>query len=191
MKKLTFELIKKEYEFFEIVDNSYINSYSEFIEYFKNIEIIEKHHLIISSHFVYGWMPTIINLRLENLNEVLNLLNQAKKGVLLSPPEMEILKNCINNSIVGLSKLLHFIRPDTYAIWDSRIFKFLTNKKSTYGINDPSAYLKYLQDLKIITDHDEFEQIHSAIQQGYKYPISKLRAIEVVIFQSKTDLIPI
>ncbi|MDT0648400.1 hypothetical protein RM545_17040 [Zunongwangia sp. F260] len=184
MKELNLELIKEELLEFSIVNNSYINTYHEFIRYFEKIEQIEKHHLIISSHFVYGWMPTILSLNQEKLPEVLKLLNQVKNGYLLTAPELEILKNCINNSLVGLSKLLHFIKPEIYAIWDSRIFRFLTGKKSTYGINRPTAYLSYLQDLKKITDQQEFEQHYQKIQENFNYPISKFRAIEIVMFQS-------
>lgn len=54
--------------------------------------------------------------------------------------------------------------------------------------NKPSAYLKYLQDLKKITDLKEFDQFFVEIQKGFHYPISKLRAIEVLMFQSKTDI---
>jgi len=188
MKELNLELVKKEMEYFVFDNNSYIDSYTEFIKYFQQINKIEKHHLIISSHFVYGWMPTIISLNQDNLHEVLRLLNQVKQGHLLTANELALLKNCINNSMVGLSKLLHFIRPDIYAIWDSRIFKFLTGKKSTYGINKPTAYLKYLQDLKNITDQKEFDKFFQEIQKSFQYPISKFRAIEIVMFQSKTDI---
>ncbi|CAM4370232.1 hypothetical protein [Gillisia limnaea] len=187
MKELNLKLIKEELREFSVDNNSYINTYSEFIKYFRQIETIEKHHLIISSHFVYGWMPTILSLNQENLPKVLELLNQAKKGYLLTAPELDILKNSINNSLVGLSKLLHFIRPEVYAIWDSRIFKFLTGKKSTYGIGKPTAYLNYIQDLKRITNQKEFDQLFQIIQESFDYRISKLRAIEIVMFQSKTD----
>jgi hypothetical protein len=186
MKELNLELIKEEVNDFSVVNNSYIHTYSEFIQYFEQIKTIEKHHLIISSHFVYGWMPTIISLNLNDLPEVLKLLNQVKQqGHLLKQNEITVLKSCINNSLVGLSKLLHFIRPDIYAIWDSRIFKFLTGKKSTYGINNSSAYLKYLQDLKRITERKEFDDIFPVIQNCFHYRISKLRAVEIVMFQSK------
>ena len=187
MKELNLELIKRELEDFSIENNSYIDSYIEFIEYFQQLDSIKKHHLIISSHFVYGWMPTIISLNQNNLTEVLMLLNQVKQGHLLNENELSTLKKCINNSLVGLSKLLHFIRPDMYAIWDSRIFKFLTGKKSTYGIDKPILYLKYLKDLKKITDQKEFDQLFQEIKKCFPYQISKFRALEIVMFQSKTD----
>lgn len=54
MKELNLELVKQELKYFSVDNNSYIDSYAEFIAYFKQIDTIEKHHLIISSHFVYG-----------------------------------------------------------------------------------------------------------------------------------------
>ena len=57
------------------------------------------------------------------------LLNKAKSGNLLNSEELEIVKKCVNNSLVGTSKLLHFINPSIYAIWDSKIFRNITEKK--------------------------------------------------------------
>lgn len=188
MEELSIELIRREFENFKFQYNSYIITYQEFIKYFEEIDIIEKHHLIISCHFVYGWMPTILSLNDSDLTQVLELLNQAKKGRLLSLDELSILKKYINNSLVGLSKLLHFIHPEIYAMWDSRIFRFLTGKNSTYGIGRPSAYLEYLQGIRSIIEQKEFDQYYQKIQKKFPYSISKMRAVEIVIFQSKQRL---
>lgn len=76
MKNLNFENLKNDVRTFILTENdSYIHSYSEFINYFKNIDWIEKHHLVIAIHFVYGWMPTIIQLNTKNLYEVLKELS--------------------------------------------------------------------------------------------------------------------
>lgn len=124
LKNLNFATIRKDSENIIRSDyDSYLETYPEFIQYFRNIDRIERHHLIISSHFIYGWMPTILNIDLKSINEVLRLLNEVKSGKLLTVEELMILKKCINNSLVGLSKLLHFINPRSYAIWDSRIFR--------------------------------------------------------------------
>jgi hypothetical protein len=48
-----------------------------------NINNIEKHHLIIASHFTYGWMPTILSLDLFNEKDILAILNEVKGGKLL------------------------------------------------------------------------------------------------------------
>ena len=112
---------------------SYLISYREFIDYFKNLEKIEFHNFIIATHFVYGWMPKILQLRnLPEENNFMNLcstllstLNKIKRRLEISDTELNILVTVINNSIVGVSKLLHFINPEDYAIWDSNVYRYI------------------------------------------------------------------
>lgn len=111
-------------------------SYNEFIKYFDEINSeIKLHHLIISSHFVYGWMPTILKFKNTNIKEVLIYLNKARSNHLLSEKELLEIKACVNNSMVGTSKLLHFINPQIYAIWDSRVLRYINGNKYFYGID--------------------------------------------------------
>jgi len=185
LKNLNFDTLKDNIKDFTIDPNSsYIKSYPEFIEFFKSKDKITEHDLIISSHFVYGWMPTIINLKLDNTNHVLELLNQAKKGRLLKKAELETLKKAINNSMVGASKLLHFINPKIYAIWDSRIYRYLTEKKSAYGIGKVDLYLEYLGGLEKIAYTTGFGEIQNKISNTVGYQISANRAIELVMFEA-------
>jgi len=152
-----------------------------------NIDRIEKHHLVIASHFVYGWMPTIIQLNLKQKDKVLCLLNATKNEHILNKSELEILKSSINNSLVGLSKLLHFINPKNYAIWDSRIFRYLTEKKSYYGIDEPEHYLKYLKGLEIIAKHKDYGKLHNIIARNFDYEIHPNRAIEITMFETERN----
>ena len=185
LKNLKFENIKKDAESFTITENdSYIETYPEFLKYFKNIEMIEKHHLIISSHFTYGWMPTIIYLDTEQIDKVLFLLSAVKAGHLLDKNEINIVKNCINNSLVGTSKLLHFIKPENYPIWDSRIFRYLTEKKSDYGIGNPEYYLEYMNGVKLISENMNYETIHNLISRYFDYPLYPTRVIEIIMFET-------
>lgn len=184
-KKLNFKFVVNECENFSISENnSYSITYREFLKYFENIDKIDKHNLIISSHFVYGWMPTIINLKTDNLDRVLKLLNEVKNGHILNVDELGILKNCINNSLVGLSKLLHFINPQNYAIWDSRIFRFLTDKKSQYGISNPKTYLQYLEEIKNIENENGYSAVHKKIEKCVGYKLFPTRAIEILMFEA-------
>ncbi len=60
MRMLTLEKLKQDATNFSLlIKNSYIDSYPEFVKYFKQIDTIGWHHMVIGSHFVYGWMPTI------------------------------------------------------------------------------------------------------------------------------------
>lgn len=185
LKNLKFENIKNDAENFVITENdSYIETYPEFLKYFKNIDKIKKHHLIISSHFTYGWMPTIINIDTTEIDKVLFLLNAVKSGHILDKNELSILKSCINNSLVGTSKLLHFIKPENYAIWDSRIFRYLTEQKSDYGIGNPDYYIEYMKGIKRISNNEKFETIHSLISRFFNYKMFPTRIIEIVMFET-------
>jgi hypothetical protein len=187
LKNLNLETIFKDAKSFTLTDNdSYIKTYPEFLKYFEKIDSgeIDEHTLIIASHFVYGWMPTIIHLDLENKGEVLKLLNAVKSGHLLNVKDLEMLKNAINNSLVGLSKLLHFINPRDYAIWDSRIFRYLTEKKSSYGIDKPQLYLDYLNGIKNISENKDYGKLHDLISRNFEYDIYPTRAIEITMFET-------
>ncbi len=184
-KHLTFEIFKIEVENFNVsTDNSYVKTYAEFLKYFEDIKTINEHHLTISSHFVYGWMPTIINFKIQEKEKTLELLNKAKAGIDLSIADLNYLKSCINNSLVGLSKLLHFINPNKYAIWDSRIFRFVTGKKSQYGISEPKHYLNYLSIITKMSQNKDYSKLHQEIEKCFDYSLSSTRAIEVVIFEA-------
>jgi len=180
-----FNQLKEEVRTFSISsDTSYQESYKEFIQYFKKNKKITRHNLYISSHFVYGWMPTIINLKIEDEETILKLLNNARKPKLLSEEELMILKKSINNSMVGLSKLLHFINPKQYPIWDRRVFRYLTKKKSSYGIDKPKIYLEYVSLVHEIARHKNYLKLHQKIEKKIGYEVSPMRAIEVVLFET-------
>ncbi len=165
--------------------SSYVQSYPEFIRYFQNVPIIEKHHLVIAGHFTYGWMPTILKLDLSQSEHTLKLLNDVKIGQVLTLKDLEYLKGKINNSLVGVSKLLHFISPQNYAIWDSRIYKAIFNfEPYDYRVGNVKFYTEYLELLSKLARHKEYSQIHQNIEEKVGYKITSLRVIEMVIFEN-------
>jgi hypothetical protein len=167
-------------------NSSFINSYKEFVKYFSEIPELNKHHIIIGSHFAYGWMPTIIELKNKSIDEIVRILNEVKKGKRLSSEDLNLLQIGINNSLVGSSKLLHFINPDNYAIWDSRVYKYLTELEPyNYRINDCEAYQNYLNLCHKLTTNTQFEQIHNDIDLKTGYKVSKFRAIEIIMFETE------
>lgn len=184
-KNLNLETLQRDSVNFQLSENdSYLTTYPYFLKYFKDIDEIKEEHLVISSHFVYGWMPTILYLDLDQKDKVLTLLNMVKCGHIINQLELEILKKSINNSLVGVSKLLHFINPKEYAIWDSRILRYLTEKKTSYGIGNPELYLEYLKGIKEIIENSAFSKLHSTIEGVYGDKIYPTRAIEILMFQT-------
>ena len=81
---------------------------------------------------VYGWMPTI----LDNMGYTEENNKEWEKKICLSvkniidndgdldncSDDFDNLKTFVNNSYVGLSKFLHFLLPDKFAIWDSNVY---------------------------------------------------------------------
>jgi len=185
-KKLTFDRIREDVHKIGFISvDSYILSYQEFLEFFRLIDgKIDRHHLFISSHFVYGWMPTIIDLNITDIDNVLRLLNEVKNGKKLNSKELDVIKKCMNNSMVGASKLLHFINPKDYAIWDSRIVRYITGNKSSYGIDNSDNYNEYLERITDIINADGFTEIQSTITGLLNYFVTPMRSIELIMFQT-------
>lgn len=183
MLKIDFNRLKNDTNKFIVDTNtSYIKTYEVFVQYFQSLKGIEFEHFVVGSHFVYGWMPTILNLKTTSSENILGYLNDAKQGVLLTEMELETLKASVNNSIVGVSKLLHFINPRVYAIWDSRICRYILG--STHRVNLTKVYLEYLDEMHRIVALEEFMAIHERVQNACGYDISPMRACELVMFSN-------
>lgn len=45
-------------------------SYFEFVKFFKDKDLITKNDFVIGCNFAYGWMPTILNFKNENEEEI-------------------------------------------------------------------------------------------------------------------------
>lgn len=184
MQYLKIENILQAYGVIKInKDDTYLKTYNDFIEFFASKRTITKNDFVIGSHLVYGWMPTIISFNFDNIENNVKYLNDVKNGKLLSEFELESLKKAVNNSIVGVSKLLHFINPDKYAIWDSRIHRYATGKKSGYGVNTVSSFMQYQTGLRELTLHPNAIILQSDIQNTLGYKISKLRTLEMIMFE--------
>lgn len=176
-------------------DTQYFKSYFEFIKYFENIDIIDYHSLVISSYFTYGWMPTILKKfdTKNNMKQSIDVLNKVKKSIEIDESEYDTLVKCINNSIVGVSKMLHFINPQQYPIFDSRIKKyFKTNNllksiwKPTYQYNNNNIlqYQLYRDICLEIIKNDRFEKVYNESVQklGLDKELTKMRVLENMFF---------
>ena len=134
------------------------------------------------AHIVYGWMPTILkNLTFDDhINDHLIAARQINDfqsafnlvdGLETSP---------VNNSWVGLSKVLHFINPEFFPIWDSVVAKNFG--VSDYKIKQKKIYTNYM---KFISENLEFKSV-STVQDLFEkranYTISKVRACEFILF---------
>jgi len=158
-------------------------SYPEFLKYFKNLDEITKHTLVIGINFVYGWMPTIFDFRSDNFDEVIKVLNKAKNGTeLITIDELTLLKGLFNNSLVGSTKLLHFINPDKYAIWDSRVYRYLTNNNNYNQIENCNNYLDYLTFCQELINQEGFSLLKNYIEDSVGYSMTPFRIVDLIMY---------
>jgi hypothetical protein len=160
-------------------------SYLEFLNYFSDIKTITRHNLIIGINFTYGWMPTIFKFCSDNFDEALNIFNKAKIGHKLSLDNLILLKGLFNNSLVGTTKLLHFINPDNFAIWDSRVYRYLTNKEPHDNrIGDCNTYFDYLAFCDYLTRQQGFDSLKISIENKVGYSMTAYRVAELVMYSN-------
>jgi hypothetical protein len=101
----------------------------------------------------------------------------------LSDVNITLLAKLINHSFVGASKLLHFVAPKSFAIWDSKVYTFVHERPTYhYRVNDIINYRDYLNKLKLLKADSRFKQFHDSVNVKIGYPVSALRAIELVMF---------
>ncbi|WP_228133225.1 hypothetical protein [Acinetobacter sp. Ver3] len=121
---------------------------------------------------------------LTSADDLILILNKFKQGHRITVEELKILKSAFNNSLVSVSKLLHFIHPKQYAIWDSRVFRFLSESKPHHQIfKQPETYLAYLTLLDQLKNEMMFEKFYYLMQNKVGYQISEYRALELAFFK--------
>lgn len=170
-------------------DGSYVKTYPYFVSYLSGGDSFTEEKFFVGCHMVYGWMPTIIELNFHGeictAGHAVDLLQKAKNNGCLNVDEIKRLSFLVNNSVVGLSKLLHFVSPGGFAIWDSRVYKFIYNKKPhQYQVNNADIYVKYLEALQILKNDARFPNFFRIVNEKIGYEVSPLRALEIVMFCS-------
>ena len=170
---------------FKSTEENYLLSYPYFLNYFQNLESINLENLVIGISFTYSWMPTILKaLNLKNTEKVVFILNEVKKGKLIDEQQLTTLKTTFNNSLVGTSKLLHFINPKQYAIWDSRVFRFLNDvEPHKYRLEKPKAYIECLNLIEELKNEKAFTAFFELMKQKVGYDITEYRALELAFFK--------
>ena len=172
---------------FDSSKENYLLSYPHFLNYFKNLQTINLENIIIGISFTYSWMPTILkSIQLEKTDEIISILNAVKNGQKINEEQLATLKRAFNNSLVGTSKLLHFINPKQYAIWDSRVFRFLNNEEPhKYKLEKPKTYIEYLEFIGNLKNETTFEVFYKLMKQKVGYKITEYRALELAFFKGE------
>lgn len=144
------------------------------------------HSLSAIAHMAYGWMPTIVETSF--LDHDMDIWEIAASGE-ISNQFFSRLKSCINNSVVGASKFLHFINPQAYAIWDSRVYAAVTNKKPyNHNVNKVTNCVEYMLALREFVNQNEVSPLRRIlIDKHYLIAeVSNVRVVESLLFYKST-----
>lgn len=123
LSKETYQWLDSKKKYIPADDNWFKISYPGFIKR-RFPKSVEEFYEVIA--FAYSWMPTIPNVKTisrHEWTEIHNLLTQLNKKPDALEELLITLIPIINNSIVGTSKVLHFISPEHVPIIDSRVLK--------------------------------------------------------------------
>lgn len=174
------------------VGMSYHFAYREFLNYFADIDPITMHHLVLSTHLIYGWMPRILRLHggPNDWERGAELLTAIKHGKALTVGDMEMLTDIVDHSVIAVSKLIHFVRPDSYAIWDSRVCTSLYGR--SFVEDRPTQierYFAYLDTCRALIGNPAFPSLHTEICTKIGLDVPPLRAVEWVLYKGVGSII--
>lgn len=138
--------------------------------------------------YAYSWMPTIPTVKFElltNDNDLLFELKSLQTGTGFDLYEiMRKMIPAINNSIVGTSKVLHFLAPETVAIIDSRVVS-AWNKYINFGnISFPNTFSR--QNIEVcINNYVHYNYVMNMWRDNIKSSENDitLRDLEFMLYQ--------
>lgn len=189
----------------KIKNSKYAESYRALINLAAKIEDDASHDGALGlACATYGWMPTILrSFSPENFNaknpistiKCLSSVKDAKEFVeKINDPAP------INDSWVGTSKFLHFLNPDLFPIWDSKVAKNFSkiwikwhnnqngNEPSLqYFLNKKIYYLQYFDFIhrEVPESRSWLHAISKETQERHHYTPSKVRCLELMLFDRK------
>lgn len=154
-------------------------SYKLFLDYFDG-ELFDS-KVLAGAYMVYGWMPTM--LRLKGPRESIFELARAGRDCSVDISKLESCARTLNNSLVGTSKLLHFIAPNSYPIWDSRVYRALFSQNPhPYRVENASVYMDYLSWVVQMEGEEGFESLKSRFEAEAGYSVTSKRVVEATLY---------
>ena len=144
---------------------------------------IRKQTIVAIAHIAYGWMPTMLmkcDIDDENANAIWRAVNVNSSEEAIEFV-FEFSKSPINNSWVGLSKTLHFIKPKFFPIWDSKVAKVFGKQNQMSKRNPFCEYVKLCHSISPKVSAP-VEKVKEHFKKTLEYEVTDIRAVEFILF---------
>lgn len=165
----------------------YQESYRAYVRFFADKDEIVRDDLLIAIGLVYSWMQRIPRVNVAGIDSIIPHVDAYRKTGNLNESDITEIISVVNNSIVGTSKLLHFIRPDKTPIWDSRVYRYLTGKEPYYNqMSKLESFFSYIEFCEEIEAHSKCENLIESVASKIGYRPTTMRSIELVMFSHGT-----
>lgn len=177
----------------DLRSHTYLSTYPEILALVQEDEIQAPTFKQLAL-MVYGWMPRVLRIDNAHFTSALQAANSAKQATREAFENIPIqhIANCLH-SVVGASKLLHFINPNVFPIWDSKIQAFRGLPNGNYDMSNIDNYLEYVGDVHAIAREEGFDEFYARYGVVHanrlnrsnieEYQVSQLRAIEASAFE--------
>ena len=170
----------------EIINSQYMVSYPILLEAAQNLmSSMGANAVVPIAHIAYGWMPTILKKYNPDQKELRRVFEAKDVGSFCEAKVSVAGFNTspINNSIVGLSKVLHFINPHYFPIWDSRVAIHFGIKNQS--VNSLKKYYDYLDIINVLNKHNSTEMLQKLVSTELNFEITKTRSSELILFSTR------
>jgi hypothetical protein len=169
------------------VASSYILSYPHILSYFASRGPLDVTDFVRGAHLVYGWMPTALDLYPHPPNLTLahaaSILETARTQGTIPDENLSALASVVNNSLVGTSKLLHFVRPDVFPMWDGRVYRYVFEEEPhPYRVNKIAKFREFVRRVNAIRSDERFGEFYASVKLKVGYEVSEPRAVELIMF---------
>lgn len=143
----------------------------------------------------YGWMPRVARLDPTHTSAALSTIRNARSANAQNIQICDVLDLALClRSVVGASKVLHFVNPDVYPIWDSNIERFRQKSDPTTNyMSDVGNYVSYVREVHSIRAEPNFSNFHKQFNSvlalwltaigASAYTVTEVRAIELAAFE--------
>lgn len=178
----------------DLRSHTYLSTYPEIISFLQGIDEIQASQFRQLALMVYGWMPRVLRIDLAHFQLAVRAANIAAHATTKTYSNIPIqhVANCLH-SMVGASKLLHFINPNVFPIWDSKIQAFRGLPNGYYDMSNVGNYIEYVNDVHAIATEEGFNDFYNQYCAAHEirlnqsnigiYQVSHVRAIEVSAFE--------